>query len=832
MRKAFDDMDTAGAGALSFEDLRSYMCDHLGFGQSEALRFFEQQGDVDTGITFAQFQSAYALLNPYMLSQRTEEVIMRKPGSIRGEGITLEKLEDCEVYICDRTAQVFVDFCKRSLILLGPCESSVFVRDCEDCTFWVAAQQLRTNNCRRCGFYLYARTEPIIETSEELSFAPWAARYPSCTSQFGQAGFDLKKNLWNGIFDFSGKADRSHWRIIPLAEIQELTVDLDEPPSEVALADNPAPAVTHEILCAAPIASGQSSGESIANIPQTRPPLPKQPVASVTVWKFSACDAEPYSVCGAKRLPPMARPLDSALAGQDKAGYEPAAGQHLEAKAKDVVQPTAPPPLRPVGEATASPPPPLCPVGALTGSSPPPLCPAGTSTSSSQPPRGPVEEPRLPRRQRVTGHSLVAKASKYSKEADVRKAFDDMNDSSGEVLTLARLRSYLCDHLGFGQAEATSFFDRRTSAERGGIPFESFREGYATLNPYMIAGREKEVIVRKPGSLRGEGITLDRLEECEVYICDKTAQVFLDFCKRSLVLVGPCESSIFVRDCEDCTFWLACQQLRTNNCKRCTFHLHAKTEPIIETSEDLAFAPWAARYPGCSSHFQQAGFDPQKNMWNAIFDFSGVKSHSHWRILPVNEVSALSLELDEPPSESAVADNPVPPVTHEMLCAAPLPSGMNCGDGLNIPQTRPPLPARPGPTASQAPVSLLVRDAEQGELCGAERLDGKAGSPPNKAPAVPSPSLDSSSSSTSRGVNSPSKAPPLAPAQSASPQAASPLDKAPAVAPVQSNPPPLPPPAHEPPTEVSPPLPPPAHEPPSVDKWDDFDDDGMEIIEV
>merc|ERR1719382_1695382 len=109
--------------------------------------------------------------------------------------MSLDKLEDCEVYVCDISAQIFVDYCKRCLLLLGPCESSIFVRDCEDCVIWIAAQQLRTNNCHRCTFYLYSKTEPIIETSNQLSFAPWAARYPGCTSHFAAANFNPTLNF-------------------------------------------------------------------------------------------------------------------------------------------------------------------------------------------------------------------------------------------------------------------------------------------------------------------------------------------------------------------------------------------------------------------------------------------------------------------------------------------------------------------------------------------------------------------------------------------------------------------------------------------------------------
>lgn len=74
----------------------------------------------------------------------------------KNDSTWLRNLEDCEVYICETSAQVFVDCCKKTFVLLGPCESSAFIRDCEDCTIWCAAQQLRTRECKRCKFYVYS----------------------------------------------------------------------------------------------------------------------------------------------------------------------------------------------------------------------------------------------------------------------------------------------------------------------------------------------------------------------------------------------------------------------------------------------------------------------------------------------------------------------------------------------------------------------------------------------------------------------------------------------------------------------------------------------------
>jgi len=300
----------------------------------------------------------------------------------------------------------------------------------------------------------------------------------------------------------------------------------------------------------------------------------------------------------------------------------------------------------------------------------------------------------------------------------MRKAFDEIDLDKKGFLRREDVIGYVGDFLGFGFAEAKLFFERNQCADNGGsVTFEGFQKGYASLNPFNISGREGEVIFRKNGALGGapgqdkfttQQLQLADLNNCEVYSCTKTAQFFMDSCKGCKVLIAPCESSVFIRDCEDCTIWVATQQLRTRNCKRCTIFLYSKTAPIIEASEDLSFAPWCASYPGCGEHFTQANFDPQKNLWNAIFDFTGKDGEKHWRIVPMPEIEALTVELD---GEGAKADNPVPQPTHDLLCSKALASEKEEGGSVaNIPQTSPDLPAAPeGPVVIK---TRAVRDSE------------------------------------------------------------------------------------------------------------------------
>ena len=57
----------------------------------------------------------------------------RTPGQIDGQQFIVDGIEDCTVEVLDHCAQVTVDDAKNCTITIGPCEDSLFVRDCEDC---------------------------------------------------------------------------------------------------------------------------------------------------------------------------------------------------------------------------------------------------------------------------------------------------------------------------------------------------------------------------------------------------------------------------------------------------------------------------------------------------------------------------------------------------------------------------------------------------------------------------------------------------------------------------------------------------------------------------
>lgn len=54
------------------------------------------------------------------------------PGEIDGQDFAIKNCSNCEIYLYDHFAQVFVDDLKNCKVFIGPTEGSIFVRDCED----------------------------------------------------------------------------------------------------------------------------------------------------------------------------------------------------------------------------------------------------------------------------------------------------------------------------------------------------------------------------------------------------------------------------------------------------------------------------------------------------------------------------------------------------------------------------------------------------------------------------------------------------------------------------------------------------------------------------
>lgn len=174
---------------------------------------------------------------------------------------------------------------------------------------------------------------------------------------------------------------------------------------------------------------------------------------------------------------------------------------------------------------------------------------------------------------------------------------------------------------------------------------------------YTFRNEVNATLVKHPGSIHGQPFVIDNCRNCELLLLDHCDQVQIDDVSDSRIFIGASSGSIFVRNCKNCKFTVACKQFRTRDCVDCTIYLHSKTEPAIETSTGMKFGPFNGTYPGHENDMLAADLDSGVNKWDAVYDFSDPnETHENWRILSSQDQDSAWCPL----GEADQASNDVP----------------------------------------------------------------------------------------------------------------------------------------------------------------------------
>ena len=146
--------------------------------------------------------------------------------------------------------------------------------------------------------------------------------------------------------------------------------------------------------------------------------------------------------------------------------------------------------------------------------------------------------------------------------------------------------------------------------------------------------KDEHDLLREPGSIDGQVFEIADSKNCTMLVLDYCEQVQIDKLVNCKVMIGACASSIFIRDCTDCTFYTSCKQLRIRDCKNSTFYSHCLSEIHIELSSGLSFGHLNSGYPEQQGHMMQARLDPKTNFWYDVYDHNDPdKTGVNWKIL-------------------------------------------------------------------------------------------------------------------------------------------------------------------------------------------------------
>jgi protein XRP2 len=127
-------------------------------------------------------------LEDFYFKHLQEGCHIRQPGSIQGQQFIIEDCSNCDIFLLDHIAAVNIDNCTNVRIVIGACETSIFIRDCIDCVVIAATQQLRTRNCTNLGVLLCTTTGPIIESSKRVRIGCFTYDYFGFTDNLQAAG--------------------------------------------------------------------------------------------------------------------------------------------------------------------------------------------------------------------------------------------------------------------------------------------------------------------------------------------------------------------------------------------------------------------------------------------------------------------------------------------------------------------------------------------------------------------------------------------------------------------------------------------------------------------
>lgn len=157
------------------------------------------------------------------------------------------------------------------------------------------------------------------------------------------------------------------------------------------------------------------------------------------------------------------------------------------------------------------------------------------------------------------------------------------------------------------------------------------------LFDYTIHDRTCELIFLQDQDANEKDLTVANLESCLLQIQGHPGSLHLKNINNCLILSGPVSRSIFVENCTNSSFQIACQQLRLHSSNDCDIYLHVTSRGIIEDSNEIRVAPYSWTYPKVDEDWKEAYLPMDRNNWSDIADFNWLSSDQkspNWSVVP------------------------------------------------------------------------------------------------------------------------------------------------------------------------------------------------------
>lgn len=181
----------------------------------------------------------------------------------------------------------------------------------------------------------------------------------------------------------------------------------------------------------------------------------------------------------------------------------------------------------------------------------------------------------------------------------------------------------------------------QTAEENGSAAMFSWeRRPQMDIDKYRIHDLDGATEVRR--GVAGQPMAIECCKNSNLLVLDHTSTITVDDCSDCLIVLAPCAGSVFLRDCQSCTVLVACQQLRTRDCRTLRIAVHCATQPIIEETSNAVFHPLTLHYDSFTDDLIEARLSPFISHSSSVHDFTPEKGSVHYRI----STEALPLSSD------------------------------------------------------------------------------------------------------------------------------------------------------------------------------------------
>lgn len=124
--------------------------------------------------------------------------------------ITIDNCSDCLIILLGVAKTVTIDECKNIKVICFSADS-LYIRNSTNVTVMAVCGQYRCRDCRILKLYLHSGTQPVIESSQKVSVAPFYVDFDGIERYLKDLAISKFANYWDKIHDFGPFGSEPNW---------------------------------------------------------------------------------------------------------------------------------------------------------------------------------------------------------------------------------------------------------------------------------------------------------------------------------------------------------------------------------------------------------------------------------------------------------------------------------------------------------------------------------------------------------------------------------------------------------------------------------------------